>query len=920
MKKRITILLLLTVFGLSGLLKAQWLVNNPDWLGASDITNATNLLDNNLNAYGYLSMSYYSTLYTKYALITFPETKTISKFKFKYAFPATVQSPCHGFPDPIAHTCKGKLYYKQGGVWYEAYTVTDNLNTTADPSICEVVDSVEFIFDSAITAQEWKFEMIGGYWLGAQYQSTTYFKVFELGFYEEQTTSNDIVGYYPFNGNANDESGNGNDGTVNGATLTTDRFGNTNSAYSYDGINDYISLGNQLNPGYDDYSISVWVNTNGSSESQTIISKRYDYGNPICWPYAFAIHPDTSIHFYIRRGDESINLIAHGYEMDTWAHFVIIRDGGTSRFYKNGVLFASDTNINLINANLTNSQVTNIGRNPTGIGEKLFSGFIDDISIFNKTLTQQEIDSLYHIGGWDLIEPEFIAAPLSGRAPLDVQFTDQSTGNPISWQWDFENDDIYDSFEQNPSFTYEAAGEYSVKLLVGDEFGYTDSIVKESYILVDPPLVADFSFVPTTGTVGIPVQFTDQSTGGGIASWEWDFQNDGTIDSYENITDFTYTQDGTYDVKLTISDGTYFDSTIKQIEVYYANEPVISSILDVPNDEGRQVVINWYKSTWDDGNNPYRIWRLQNWADDPWEFMGEVPSQSFDEYAYIAPTISDSNAQGIPYFTYIVSFNNQAQGTFNSEPDSGYSVDNLAPTAPQNLMGQTENTSFNLYWDQSEVRDFDFYTVYQNDEQGNPSLVLTNVDNTATIPLLENSLETFVTATDYNGNESAYSNQLLVPFYKELIIPQGWSGLSYPVIPENPQLEYMMAPVNSMVIMQNMDGVYWPEMAVNSIGDFNAHDGYAIKMNIEQTLSLIGYDETNKTITLPIGWSILPVISKEPVPASEIFGQMGSHLEIVKDIAGYRIYWPEMGIFQIEVLEPGTAYYVKLSESVTISY
>ena len=44
-----------------------------------------------------------------------------------------------------------------------------------------------------------------------------------------------LVAYYPFNGNANDESGNGNNGTVNGATLTTDRFGNTNKAYSFNG-------------------------------------------------------------------------------------------------------------------------------------------------------------------------------------------------------------------------------------------------------------------------------------------------------------------------------------------------------------------------------------------------------------------------------------------------------------------------------------------------------------------------------------------------------------------------------------------------------------------------------------------------------------------------------------------------------------
>ena len=55
-----------------------------------------------------------------------------------------------------------------------------------------------------------------------------------------------LVGWWPFNGNANDESGNGNNGTVNGATLTTDRLGNVNAAYSFDGIDDFIS-GNSNN-------------------------------------------------------------------------------------------------------------------------------------------------------------------------------------------------------------------------------------------------------------------------------------------------------------------------------------------------------------------------------------------------------------------------------------------------------------------------------------------------------------------------------------------------------------------------------------------------------------------------------------------------------------------------------------------------
>ncbi len=69
--------------------------------------------------------------------------------------------------------------------------------------------------------------------------------------------SNGLVGWWPFNGNANDESGNGNQGTVNGATLTVDRFGIANQAYGFDGVNDFIQCGQlQLNL---NASFSVWI-------------------------------------------------------------------------------------------------------------------------------------------------------------------------------------------------------------------------------------------------------------------------------------------------------------------------------------------------------------------------------------------------------------------------------------------------------------------------------------------------------------------------------------------------------------------------------------------------------------------------------------------------------------------------------------
>ena len=77
--------------------------------------------------------------------------------------------------------------------------------------------------------------------------------------------SNGLVGWWPFNGNANDESGNGNNGTVNGVTLTTDRFGVVNKAYNFDGVNDWIEISdNNLLDLNNELTLSAWINTNSN--------------------------------------------------------------------------------------------------------------------------------------------------------------------------------------------------------------------------------------------------------------------------------------------------------------------------------------------------------------------------------------------------------------------------------------------------------------------------------------------------------------------------------------------------------------------------------------------------------------------------------------------------------------------------------
>ncbi|MHC4661390.1 MAG: PKD domain-containing protein [Planctomycetota bacterium] len=144
----------------------------------------------------------------------------------------------------------------------------------------------------------------------------------------------------------------------------------------------------------------------------------------------------------------------------------------------------------------------------------------------------------------------FSANTTAGEPGLAVQFTDESLGCVTSWEWDFDCNGTADSTEQNPQFTYDNVGTYSVSLKVTGPGG-TATRLEQDYIAVVIAPVADFFTVSRYVNSTAPVTFTDTSTGD-IDSWEWDFENDGIIDSFEQNPVHSYTASGNYTVSLTV--------------------------------------------------------------------------------------------------------------------------------------------------------------------------------------------------------------------------------------------------------------------------------------------------------------------------------------------------------------------------------
>ena len=156
--------------------------------------------------------------------------------------------------------------------------------------------------------------------------------------------------------------------------------------------------------------------------------------------------------------------------------------------------------------------------------------------------------------GYDPIAA-FSATPLSGEAPLVVQFTDESLNaweGYTSWVWEFgDGQETY--YVQNPTHTYRYGGIYSVTLHVTNPYGLDDK-TKIDYIHVtgNPPIppVANFEADVTTGKAPLTVTFTDQSTNDPYY-WYWDFGDGGK--SRDQNPQHIYSDGGTYTVSLTVT-------------------------------------------------------------------------------------------------------------------------------------------------------------------------------------------------------------------------------------------------------------------------------------------------------------------------------------------------------------------------------
>jgi hypothetical protein len=207
----------------------------------------------------------------------------------------------------------------------------------------------------------------------------------------QPSLSDGLIAYYPFNGNANDLSGNGNNGTLVGnATFVEGHIGAT---LYLDGDGDYVDLGTGFDLNNND-SVSVWINSHDLSRRYPAIFAKYEtnhYG-----PYDFDLHYDK-INLWVSDGAggyRSIDSISSIRENE-WYHIVFTINGDTLNIYINGVLDTTTTGLPIISNNYDRVTVGRQAYMFSPYSNLEFIGYIDELRIYNRVLTQSEVTELY---------------------------------------------------------------------------------------------------------------------------------------------------------------------------------------------------------------------------------------------------------------------------------------------------------------------------------------------------------------------------------------------------------------------------------------------------------------------------------------------------------------------------------------------
>ena len=285
------------------------------------------------------------------------------------------------------------------------------------------------------------------------------------------TNEGGLIAHYPFNGNADDESGNSYDASIVGPELTNDRFGNENAAFFFDGDQDYIQANTKLPINSFPMSISVWINPSTFSSDRInyiYVSDDWDHHWGSYRGFCISVRNEGFISANYGSG---INTSANYFQteantivLNQWQHVVVNFNGpGDVDIYIDGTKMTTTETTPGNDVVSFSSAKDRIGYAYDGLNRHSFHGKLDDISIYDKPLSETEISDLYGLDSdlessidiaFDLIEfGKSESKYLQNQAVIEVELIANRDLSEIAISGEFDGQPmdihLYESLDSN---------------------------------------------------------------------------------------------------------------------------------------------------------------------------------------------------------------------------------------------------------------------------------------------------------------------------------------------------------------------------------------------------------------------------------------------------------------------------------------
>jgi len=263
----------------------------------------------------------------------------------------------------------------------------------------------------------------------------------------------------------------------------------------------------------------------------------------------------------------------------------------------------------------------------------------------------------------------------------------------------------------------------------------------------------------------VPIHVSDVDMDSLVVSLDdsWDYPD------WLSLTDNPYALTGTalepvsIDFPLQVSDGQSTVTDTFHLSAQFFN-PRITAVMDIPEDQGARVYVNFLKSFFDhpnESNQMYTVFRHDMVDNVPeWVVVGSGAAIGDGSYTYEVSTLMDSTSEGdgMTEFKVVASMD---EGHFHSLPVSGYSIDNIAPGVPQGLMAALVDDGIQLTWEMSADEDFQYYMLEKSSDEAFTEPEVFEMIDIAYLDLdyvLNESNYYRIAAVDHAGNISDYSD------------------------------------------------------------------------------------------------------------------------------------------------------------------